>query len=62
MKAEDWKQIEKDFIKWDIEGKFCASQRQILDWFSERLLESPEQPQTAEEISKEWMRDKLTLK
>jgi len=33
----EWKQIERDFVEWDKEGGFNASQRQILDWFAERI-------------------------
>jgi hypothetical protein len=34
---KDWKQIEKDFIDWDVENNYSSSQRQILDWFKKQL-------------------------
>ena len=42
MKTEIWNQIEKDFIAWDNEGHSNASQRQILDWFKDRLRANEE--------------------
>lgn len=37
MNKQEWGQIEKDFIEWDNATHSNASQRQILDWFKERL-------------------------
>jgi hypothetical protein len=38
---KDWKQIEKDFIDWDVENNYSSSQRQILDWFKEQFKQEP---------------------
>lgn len=38
MNNIEWKKIENEFIECDAQGKFQAGQRQILDWFSERLV------------------------
>jgi len=40
---KDWKQIEHDFLEWDNETHSNASQRQILDWFRERLEKQAEE-------------------
>ena len=36
----NWIQIEKDFIEWDNASHSNASQRQILDWFKEKLVKN----------------------
>ncbi|MCE5225253.1 MAG: hypothetical protein LLG05_05270 [Porphyromonadaceae bacterium] len=33
----NWKQIHDDFIAWDTEGKFEFSQKQIFEWFKEKI-------------------------
>ncbi len=33
----DWNKIHDDFIKWDIDGKFNYSQKQIFEWFKENI-------------------------
>ena len=38
MKSAEWYKIREDFIAWDNEGHSNASQKNILDWFEERLL------------------------
>ena len=37
METAEWSKIEKDFIEWDNSTHSNASQRQILDWFKERI-------------------------
>ena len=52
MDAIKWEQIEKEFIEWDKKGRFIASQRQILNWFKNKLSQTESIPNipTAEEI------------
>ena len=33
----NWKQIERDFCKWDGKNNFSSSQRDILNWFKLKL-------------------------
>lgn len=57
MKAliENWNQIERDFIEWDIQGRFSATQRQILDWFKERFEKQYEGKEYFEREFVEWL-------